>query len=72
MIRVASATLVLYFQGDLRMGKKHGRGELKLSNGERYEGEWAMDEKHGNGEYCYLNGTRACSDASDCPNDIAI
>jgi hypothetical protein len=37
------------YSGDWEGGRRHGRGEVVLPNGARYEGEWRNDAWHGEG-----------------------
>lgn len=37
------------YEGEWRLGKRHGRGVMITSAGDRYEGEWFNGEKKGFG-----------------------
>jgi hypothetical protein len=40
------------YEGDIdENGKKHGKGEMRYSNGAIYDGEWKNDKQNGNGKY---------------------
>jgi hypothetical protein len=44
------------YVGDLRKGKKHGKGKLSYEDGSKYEGEWLNDKKEGKGSFLFTNG----------------
>lgn len=44
------------YDGDFRLGKKHGMGTMTYPDGGKYNGSWENDKKHGNGSYEYANG----------------
>lgn len=44
------------YEGDFFFEQKHGKGKVKLSNGEAYVGEWNEDYIHGRGKFYRLNG----------------
>ncbi|CAF3228836.1 unnamed protein product, partial [Rotaria sp. Silwood2] len=46
------------YKGNLRGGKRHGRGTYDFVNGEKYEGEWADDQTNGIGIRNFPNGNR--------------
>ena len=46
-----------YF-GELKNGKKDGKGVYYYSNGDRYEGDWKAGLRDGKGVYYYSNGER--------------
>ena len=46
------------YNGDMKNGKKHGRGKLVLRNGDVYIGSWVEDRKTGQGIYIYSNGIK--------------
>ena len=44
------------YDGDLKNGKKHGRGVYRWANGAVYEGDYKDDKRHGQGEYRSTDG----------------
>lgn len=44
--------------GDIKGGKRHGKGEMKFESGERYNGEWKEDLMDGEGTYTWLDDTK--------------
>ena len=46
-----------YF-GELKNGKKDGKGVYYYNNGDRYEGDWKLGVRDGKGVYYYSNGER--------------
>ena len=46
------------YNGDMKNGKKHGKGKLVLRNGDVYVGSWVEDRKMGQGIYIYSNGIK--------------
>ena len=46
------------YEGEVRNGKRHGRGVYVWSDGTRYEGDWRDGHKHGQGTYTWANGHR--------------
>ena len=44
------------YRGELKAGRKHGKGVKSWANGDRYEGEFAEDRKHGEGFYTWGRG----------------
>lgn len=51
----AKPTTAVY-DGDFRLGKKHGMGTMVYPDGSKYNGSWIDDKRHGNGSYQYSNG----------------
>jgi hypothetical protein len=45
------------YRGDFVAGKKHGRGEKVMPNGDRYSGEFFDDYRHGHGTYIWGEAT---------------
>ncbi|HEY0664931.1 MAG TPA: hypothetical protein VGD24_02595, partial [Gallionella sp.] len=45
------------YRGDFVAGKKHGRGDKVMPNGDRYSGEFFDDYRHGQGTYIWGNAT---------------
>lgn len=45
------------YRGDFVAGKKHGRGEKVMPNGDRYSGEFFDDYRHGQGTYIWGEAT---------------
>ena len=43
------------YTGDLKDGKRHGRGHYIYPNGDTYKGEWSNDIKEGEGTLTYNN-----------------
>lgn len=46
------------YKGDIKDGKRHGKGEMKFASGEKYNGDWKEDLMDGNGIYVWLDGPR--------------
>jgi hypothetical protein len=46
------------FTGEMKDGKKHGRGFLVWANGNSYEGNFKDGKQHGHGVYVKANGVR--------------
>ena len=48
------------YQGEFEKNgrKKHGKGLMIYTNGEKYDGFWANDKKHGKGQMIYKNGDK--------------
>lgn len=46
------------YVGEMKDGKKHGRGKLVLRNGDVYIGSWRDGRKSGQGIYIYSNGIK--------------
>lgn len=46
------------YEGDIKDGKKNGRGTFTWANGDRYEGDWINDNRTGHGIYTWPNGNR--------------
>ena len=46
------------YEGQLRTGKRHGRGSMSYHDGGRYEGEWRDGERHGKGVMINALGRR--------------
>ncbi len=46
------------YKGELKDGKKNGKGTIYWSNGYRYEGEWKDGNRNGKGTYYWPNGIR--------------
>src|SRR5438094_227495 len=44
------------YEGEFKVGRKHGRGVKSWANGDRYEGGFADDHKHGQGTYTWGRG----------------
>ena len=53
-----------YF-GELRGGKKEGKGVYYYNNGDRYEGNWKGGVREGKGIYYYTNGESYEGDFKD-------
>jgi hypothetical protein len=47
---------VAEYRGELRAGRKHGRGVKTWANGDRYEGEFFEDRLEGSGVYSFGRG----------------
>lgn len=45
------------YEGEMKDGKKHGYGKLKLEMGNSYEGEWKEGKIHGKGKLKYPDGS---------------
>jgi hypothetical protein len=50
MLRQANRANRNRYEGYFIVGKKHGDGTYKCTNGNMYEGEWICDKKQGNGK----------------------
>jgi len=46
------------YTGELKNGKRHGKGKLVLRNGDIYIGSWEDNRKTGQGVYFYSNGIK--------------
>lgn len=46
------------YTGDMRAGRREGRGTLVFRNGARYEGQFANDERTGLGTHWFVDGSR--------------
>ena len=46
------------YSGELKNGKRHGKGKLVLRNGDIYIGSWEDNRKTGQGVYLYSNGIK--------------
>jgi radial spoke head protein 1 len=44
------------YEGDFRLGKKYGMGQMVYPDGAVYNGSWVDDKRSGNGSYTYPNG----------------
>jgi len=44
------------YEGEFKVGRKHGHGVKSWPNGDRYEGEFAEDQKQGEGMYTWGKG----------------
>eukprot|EP00960_Hanusia_phi_P044244 756536-Hanusia_phi.AAC.3 len=45
------------YEGEMKDGKRHGKGSISYPDGAAYAGEWSQDWRHGIGEYKYTDGT---------------
>ena len=43
------------YNGDWKYGKKHGKGNVTFSNGNKYEGEFKHDTMNGFGTYTWID-----------------
>jgi len=48
------------YLGEWKVGKRHGFGIHKFSNGDMYEGDWKNGSFHDRGKYTYANGDQFC------------
>ncbi len=46
------------YKGYMKNGKRHGKGTLIFTGGDKYIGEWKNDEKDGYGTYFYSDGDK--------------
>ena len=46
------------YVGEVKDGKRHGRGTYTYSDGEKYEGEWKDGKEEGRGTYTYPDGEK--------------
>jgi hypothetical protein len=44
------------YEGQMRDGKRHGKGKYTLANGDQYDGEFKDNLQHGKGKYTKANG----------------
>ena len=44
------------YEGDFRLGQKHGMGQMVYPDGAVYNGSWIDDKRSGEGSYTYANG----------------
>jgi hypothetical protein len=44
------------YEGDLKDGKRHGKGKMIYNNGDVYEGDWKEGKRHGKGKMIYNEG----------------
>ena len=45
-----------YYDGQWKLGQRHGIGTCQFPTGENYKGEWQNDKMHGNGSVTYPSG----------------
>ncbi|EDO35330.1 predicted protein [Nematostella vectensis] len=45
------------YQGESKLGMRHGKGIYCYEKGDIYDGQWKWGKKHGYGVYTYANGT---------------
>ena len=53
------------YTGEMKDGKRHGRGVMVTASGNRYEGDWKEGKQHGRGVYVWANGDRYEGDFKD-------
>ena len=46
------------YVGEIKDGKKHGRGIYYYANGNRYEGDFLNDKFHGTGTFYWFDGAK--------------
>jgi hypothetical protein len=46
----------LVYTGEMKSGRRHGRGIALYRSGSKYSGQWSENLKEGKGEYWYANG----------------
>ncbi|CAF1143153.1 unnamed protein product [Adineta steineri] len=46
------------YEGEMKGGKKHGKGQIEYANGGKYTGEWIEGNRTGHGIYIFDNGDR--------------
>jgi hypothetical protein len=46
------------YDGQVKDGRKHGKGILIFSRGDKYDGQWENDQMHGQGTYSYADGEK--------------
>jgi len=56
---------VTVYEGELKDGKRHGRGVYLWADGNRYEGDWKDGKAHGHGVVVWVNGDRYEGDWKD-------
>jgi hypothetical protein len=49
-------TVKVEYEGELKDGKRHGKGKYVYANGAVYEGDWKDDKRHGSGNFVCANG----------------
>ena len=58
LVRWNAGTLVYEYEGQMRDGRRNGRGTFTYADGNRYEGEFRDGKIHGRGTYAWANGER--------------
>ena len=53
------------YEGQVRNGKRHGRGVFTWTSGNRYDGDWRNDKRTGRGVFTWSNGDRYDGDFVD-------
>ena len=43
------------YEGEIKNGKREGKGIMEYNDGHRYEGDWKNDLRDGKGVYCFKN-----------------
>ena len=46
------------YEGEIKDGKRHGRGSWTGPDGKKYEGEWKDNKRHGRGTYTFSDGAK--------------
>ena len=55
LIKIDSLKIGEQYNGDMKDGKREGRGICIYKNGDKYEGSWKNNKKEGKGTYYYTN-----------------
>ena len=50
------------YEGEVKNGKREGKGIMYYNNGDRYEGDYKNDKKEGKGIYYFINDDRMMGD----------
>ena len=53
------------YEGEIKDGKRHGRGVMKYANRSEYDGQWKDGKRHGRGVFEYANGGRTDGEWKD-------
>jgi len=53
------------YYGQLKDGKRHGKGTITSSGGQKYVGYWKDDQYHGKGTYTWPSGQKYVGDWKD-------
>ncbi|XP_031568538.1 phosphatidylinositol 4-phosphate 5-kinase 6-like [Actinia tenebrosa] len=46
------------YEGETKLGKRHGKGVYYFENGDIYDGQWQWGKKHGHGSYTFADGSK--------------
>jgi len=48
----------VFYKGEMKNGKRHGKGTYTSTNGDKYFGQWKNGKKHGQGKVTLANGVK--------------